>query len=113
MLNQASLDPRQIRLSGGCPRLVVNDDMVIVNVRDGSADVPVDTEGHDSEDECLHVEHHITANLRVGQAGKQEQAWRLHCPARNDNSLGTLDVTFALCIDPLDTGCLAIPDQDA
>jgi hypothetical protein len=113
MLNQASLDPRQTRLSGGGPRRIVNDDMVIVNVRDGSADVPVDTEGHDSEDECLHVEHHIAANLRVGQAGEQEQARCLHCPARNDNPLGTLDVTLAACIDPLDAGCLTIPDQNA
>jgi hypothetical protein len=113
MLNQASFDPRQTRLCGGYPRHVVNDDMVIVDVRDGSPDVPVDTEGHDPEDECLHVEHHIKANLRVGQAGEQEQAWCLHGPACNDNPLGTLDVTLAACIDPLDTGCLAIPDQDA
>jgi hypothetical protein len=60
----AGRSARLLRLRGG----------VLPAVRYGSADVLLDPEGHDSEDECLHVEHHVPADLLVIQAGGQEQA---------------------------------------
>jgi hypothetical protein len=42
VLDQAAFDPRQACVDRGCPRGPVHDDVVIVDVRDGPADVPVD-----------------------------------------------------------------------
>ena len=70
---------------------VVNQDVVVVNVRDGPADVPVDPERHDPEHERLHVKHDVPADHALVRPGKQKQAWRLHGAAGDNDPFGLLD----------------------